>query len=66
MNEINKDMMINEVIKLYPATVRVFKKYEVDSCCGGAQGLDVAAQLYGIDLEKMMEDLNEVIQEGEK
>jgi iron-sulfur cluster repair protein YtfE (RIC family) len=64
MREINKDMTINDVIKMHPASVKVFAKYQLDSCCGGFQELDVAAQLYGVDLEKLMDELRESMKEG--
>jgi hybrid cluster-associated redox disulfide protein len=64
MEEINKDMTINDVIKMHPASLKIFGKYQLDSCCGGTQELETAAQLYGIDLDKLLEELRASAKEG--
>ena len=43
MATITGDMVINEVIKKYPATIKVFNDYRVDSCCGGGAPIEVTA-----------------------
>ena len=35
--KITGEMVINEVIRLYPWTLPVFHRLDVDSCCGGAR-----------------------------
>ena len=62
--EINEKMTMNNVIKLNPAAVKVFGKYNMDSCCGGFQKIDAAAKTGGIDLEKLMKELRAAVKEG--
>lgn len=35
MATITGNMVINDVIKKHPQTIKVFNDYKVDSCCGG-------------------------------
>lgn len=58
---ITKEMTINEVIKRYPDTMRVFHKYNVDSCCGGAESIEKSVAAGGINLEKLIRELNEAV-----
>lgn len=60
MQAITENMTINEVIKLHPATMKVFNKYKVDSCCGGAQSLAAASAVAGADVRQLVEELNNV------
>jgi hybrid cluster-associated redox disulfide protein len=60
---ITKDMTIAEVLRLNPDTVPVFLRYGMHCLgCPTATGesLADAAAVHGIDLEKMLRDLNEV------
>ncbi len=62
---ITEKMIINEVIQKYPASMKVFNRFKVDSCCGGAQSIKVTAELNGADLAGLMTALNEITK-GEK
>lgn len=62
--EINEKMTMNDLIKLSPAAVKIFGKYNMDSCCGGFQEIGTAAKAGGIDLEKLMEELRDSVREG--
>ena len=42
-------MVINEVISLYPWTLPVFHRLDVDSCCGGARTIEAMAREHGLD-----------------
>jgi len=55
--KITGDMVINEVIRNYPWTLPVFHRYEVDSCCGGAQTIEFAAASAGLDLDEVLAEL---------
>lgn len=61
MPTVTGDMIINEVIKQYPATIKVFNDFRVDSCCGGGQPIESTAKRDGIDLEALLKALNEAI-----
>lgn len=62
MPAITENMTINEVIKLYPDTMKVFNKFKVDSCCGGAQTLAAASDVAGADVCLLLEELNNAAQ----
>jgi iron-sulfur cluster repair protein YtfE (RIC family) len=44
-----QEMTVNEVINVAPAAVEVFKRFGIDSCCGGARPIREAAELHGAD-----------------
>lgn len=60
--EINEKMTMNDLIKINPATVKIFGKYNMDSCCGGFQAIDAAAKAGGIDLDKLMKELRDSLE----
>ena len=57
---ITKDMIINDVIKLYPATIAVFNRFNVDSCCGGGYSIEQTATRDGADVPALLAALDEV------
>lgn len=61
MAAITENMTINDIIKKYPETMKVFNKHNVDSCCGGAQSVKAAAAVGGADLNKIMAELNTAV-----
>lgn len=56
--KITGDMVINEVIRLYPWTLPVFHGLDVDSCCGGARTVATMAQEHGFDLDEVLDRLD--------
>jgi iron-sulfur cluster repair protein YtfE (RIC family) len=58
MAAITGDMVINEVIRKYPATIKVFNDYRVDSCCGGGAPIEVTARRDGVDVDGLVRALN--------
>ncbi len=58
---ITKDMIINDVTRKYPNTLKVFAQFKVDSCCGGACSIETTATADGVDVDKLVEGLNEVV-----
>ncbi|MBI5892357.1 MAG: DUF542 domain-containing protein [Deltaproteobacteria bacterium] len=58
MNNITKDTIVNDAIKLYPKTIGVFKDFNVDSCCGGAVSIESAAKRDRADLDAILKALN--------
>lgn len=59
MNKINKYMVVNDCIKIYPRTIGIFTQFHIDSCCGGAVSIEAAAKRDGAPLEELMNALNE-------
>jgi len=64
MSAITADMVINDVIKQYPETIRVFNEFNVDSCCGGGQPIRVTATRDGVDVEALLQALNQVVEKA--
>ncbi|MBI4667484.1 MAG: DUF542 domain-containing protein [Nitrospinae bacterium] len=64
MNAIAENMTINDVVNRYPETMKVFNRYKVDSCCGGAQSIKNAAELNGVNLSKLLDDLTAAVKKG--
>lgn len=59
---ITPEMVINDVIKKYPATIGVFNKFNVDSCCGGAKRLQESLQ--GRELDDLVAALNQAAEKA--
>lgn len=60
MVNITKEMKIFEVTKKYPKAINVLGNFKIDFCCGGARSLEEAAKAKGIDVDKLIEELNKV------
>ena len=60
MGTIQKDEVVNDVIKEHPYTLGVFHKWGIDSCCGGAKTLEEVAMAHKFDLEKLLQELSAV------
>ena len=65
MSKITKEMGLLEIVQNYPETLEVFQRYGL-GCIGCAaarfENLEAGAKVHGIDPDKMVEDLNAVIQ----
>lgn len=62
--KITKDMPITKIVGMYPETIAVFSKYGLHCIgCVAAQfeSLAEGAAAHGIDVDKMVEDLNKTI-----
>lgn len=57
--KISKDLVVNDCIKLYPKTISVFTRFNIDSCCGGAVSIEAAAKRDGAPLDELMKALEE-------
>jgi regulator of cell morphogenesis and NO signaling len=62
---VTKEMKIHEVTKKYPKTISVFGNFKIDFCCGGARSIEESAKSKGIDLEKLLAELNKAANENE-
>lgn len=61
MATITGDMVINDVIRKYPQTIKVFNDHKVDSCCGGGAPIETTAKRDGVDVEGLLKALNEAV-----
>jgi regulator of cell morphogenesis and NO signaling len=68
MGTITRDMVINDVIRKHPATIKVFNEYRVDSCCGGGAPIETTAKRDGVAVEPLVDALNAAVRaaEGER
>jgi len=57
--KIDSQMTVNEVLRLYPATVAIFNEYGIDTCCGGGIALAAAAERDAIDLAVLLSRLQQ-------
>ena len=66
MAKITKDMLIGEVVEKYPKTAEVFFKNGLQ-CLGcamaGMETIEQGAKGHGMDIEKLMKELNEKLEE---
>ncbi|MEK6561371.1 MAG: DUF542 domain-containing protein [Nitrospirota bacterium] len=62
MSGISKEMTVNQVLKLYPKSVGVFTKFNIDACCGGNRSLEQAAKEDKAALEELMTALDQCVQ----
>lgn len=46
---------VNETIARHPATIAVFNRFGIDSCCGGVASIAEAARREGIDAATLLE-----------
>jgi iron-sulfur cluster repair protein YtfE (RIC family) len=60
---IHPDISVNEAIQLHPITVEVFNRFGIDSCCGGALPIRIAAERHELELEGLLEALREAADE---
>lgn len=61
MAKINKEMTFNDVLRKYPDTVKVLKKYGMKcfGCLGAeAESVEDGAVAHGVDLDSLLKDLN--------
>jgi len=58
--DIAGDRIVNDVIRECPQTIPVFNEFGIDSCCGGAVAIDIAAQRDGADAKALLQRLNAV------
>ena len=64
MPKINKDMTFNEVLRAYPDTVKVFRKYGMNcfGCLGAEEeSIEYGAIAHGVDTDSLLDDLNKVM-----
>lgn len=48
---------VNDVISRFPATIPVFNKFGLDTCCGGGAPIADAARRDGADLGALLAEL---------
>ena len=56
--ELNPALSVNELIAWYPSVLPVLNGFGVDTCCGGAESLELAAREANVQLEDLMAGLS--------
>jgi iron-sulfur cluster repair protein YtfE (RIC family) len=59
VDEITSEMTVNEIITKYPATVSVFSRHGIDSCCGGALPLSEVARKHRLEFIALLAELEQ-------
>ena len=59
--KVSPDWTVNEVVAGSPATLPVFGRYGIDSCCGGLKSLRDVAEVHRLSLDQLLADLNRAI-----
>lgn len=61
---IDQGTLVGDVIRLCPATLTVFTRHHLDLCCEAGYLLGLAAREHKLDLDRILEELNEVMSAG--
>ena len=56
-NMIDTTMSVNEIVARHPGMMPVFKRFGLDTCCGGGAPLAQAAQRDGANLDELVKAL---------
>ncbi len=58
---IDPTLTVAEIARRWPATGRVLADYKIDLCCGGKHPLAFVAGKHGVDLKKILAELEAAI-----
>ena len=53
---------VNELVTRYPATIDVFNRFGIDSCCGGGVPIADAARRDGVDFDALLAALRAAVE----
>jgi regulator of cell morphogenesis and NO signaling len=59
---IDNESTVNEIVAQYPASIEVFNRFGIDSCCGGRVRVADAARRDGADADAMLAALRAVVE----
>lgn len=51
---INPEHSLNAIVAAYPYTLPIFQRWGLDTCCGGAVPLRIAAEHHNLDLSQLL------------
>ncbi|EPR65065.1 DUF542 domain-containing protein [Cyclobacterium qasimii] len=54
------DQSVGEIVAANFKTAKIFTNQGIDFCCGGNMGIADACQKKGVNLDKLLQELNEV------
>ena len=68
--KITKEMLIGEILREYPESIKVFRKYLGKSCfdCPGQNHEDIefGSVMHNADMDAVLRELNEIAGKGKK
>lgn len=62
MTTITGEDTLNTIIERYPNTMLVLQRFGLDTCCGGALPLRIAAQHHDLNLETLLSALHTAVE----
>ena len=60
-NNINKSSFVSDIVREDYRTASVFKKYDIDFCCGGNWALSTICEAKGVDFEILKKELEDSV-----
>ena len=60
-NNINKDSFVSDIVQEDYRTASVFRKYDIDFCCGGKWALATVCEMKGLDFGPIKEELEDSV-----
>jgi iron-sulfur cluster repair protein YtfE (RIC family) len=63
MQTITANMLVYDVARQWPQTMKVFARYGLDLCCGGMHPLEFVAKKHNLDLNRILAELNSAVEE---
>ena len=60
-DNINKDSFVSDIVREDYRTASVFRKYDIDFCCGGKWALGTVCEMKGIDFDPLKEELEDSV-----
>ncbi|MDZ4864399.1 MAG: DUF542 domain-containing protein [Gemmatimonadota bacterium] len=61
---IQPDMTVSAVATRFPDTVPVLARLGIDRCCGGSHSLEFVARAHGLDLTRLLAELEAAVTVG--
>ncbi len=58
------ELTLGELVTTQPAAARIFHQHGLDFCCGGSQSLEQACTVAGLDVERVLEEVDAVAVAG--
>lgn len=62
--KIDPSTLVSDIVNHDYRSVDIFRKYEIDYCCGGKWPLSIACDSKGLDINEVMEELAKIMQQS--
>ena len=60
--ELSASLTVNALIASYPSVLPVLNRFGIDTCCGGAESLGLAARSANIPFDHLMAGISAVVE----